>query len=175
MKRLRRPFEEEYLVEFGTGGSDFSMNGVVVHPLPEHWDEIVELYTDTNLTRPEDKLVAISGLAREIQKDTKDIYYAGLWGKDFERTLLWYIQMPQRTESWLPSPKAKTRALNFASRYGPRNQDCCCQRRRISQRMNIFWLDLSFNLRANFGMSIEGWEPFGLGRRVGRSGLRDRE
>jgi hypothetical protein len=69
MKRLRRPFEEEYLVEFGTGGSDFSMNGVVVHPLPEHWDEIVELYTDTNLTRPEDKLVAISGLAREVQKD----------------------------------------------------------------------------------------------------------
>ena len=67
------------------------------HPLPGHWDEIVELYTDTNLTRPEDKLVAISGLAREIQKDAKDIYYAGLWGKDFERTLLWYVQMPQRT------------------------------------------------------------------------------
>jgi hypothetical protein len=97
MKRVRRPFEEEYLAEFETAGSDFSMNGVIVHPLHEHWDEIVQLYTDTNLTRPEDKLVAISGLAREIQKETKDRYYAGLWAGDFERTLLWYLQIPQRT------------------------------------------------------------------------------
>jgi hypothetical protein len=83
------------------------MNGVIVHPLPDHWDEIVEMYTDANLTRPEDKLVAISGLVREIQKETKDVYCAGLWTKDFERNLLWYLNVPQmraleqyRAPSW---------------------------------------------------------------------------
>lgn len=96
MRRIRQPFEEDSPVGFKTAGPDASMNGAVVHPLSEHWDEIVELYMDTNLTRPEDKLVAISGLAREVQKETKDVYYAGLWRREFERTLLWYLHVPQR-------------------------------------------------------------------------------
>ncbi|KAF4636296.1 hypothetical protein G7Y89_g1777 [Cudoniella acicularis] len=65
-------------------------------PFREHWDEIVEFYTDTISTRPEDKLVAISGLAKEILGDSNDSYYAGLWGKDFARTSLWYLQTPQK-------------------------------------------------------------------------------
>jgi len=40
--------------------------------------------------------VAISGLAKEIQNETNDVYYAGLWKRDFKRTLLWYMKVPQR-------------------------------------------------------------------------------
>lgn len=71
--------------------------GITVDPLHEHWDEIVEAYTDANLTKAEDKLVAISGLAKEIFNDTKDAYYAGHWRKDFIRGLFWYVQHPKRT------------------------------------------------------------------------------
>ena len=51
---------------------------VVVYPLTKRLDQIVQLYTDANLTRANDKLVAISGLARETLKEVKDSYYAGL-------------------------------------------------------------------------------------------------
>jgi len=77
--------------------STLALNGVSVDPLPDHWEEIVELYTDTNMTRSEDKLVAISGVAREILKATSDQYYAGHWGKGFQKSLLWYLPAPQLT------------------------------------------------------------------------------
>ena len=51
---------------------------VIVYPLTKHLDQIVQLHTDANLTRANDKLVAISGLARETLKEVKDSYYAGL-------------------------------------------------------------------------------------------------
>ena len=47
------------------------------------------------MTKPEDKLVAISGLAREVQEFTKDLYCAGLWRKDLTRQLVWRMQKPQ--------------------------------------------------------------------------------
>jgi len=56
----------------------------------------VELYTDTSLTTPDDRHVAISGLAHEIQKHTKDAYFAGLWRKDILRGILWHLEVPQR-------------------------------------------------------------------------------
>jgi len=51
---------------------------VVIYPLSEHWDQIVQLHTNANLARADDKLVAISGLARETLKEVKDSYYTGL-------------------------------------------------------------------------------------------------
>lgn len=72
------------------------LGGTVVYPLSEHWDQIVQLYTGANLTRADDKLVAISGLARETLKEVKDSYYAGLWGSDFATNLLWYLPFQQR-------------------------------------------------------------------------------
>jgi hypothetical protein len=79
-----------------SGNSNLVLGGTVVYPLSEHWDQIVQLYTDANLTRADDKLVAISSLARETLKEVKDSYYAGLWGSDFATNLLWYLPFQQR-------------------------------------------------------------------------------
>jgi hypothetical protein len=53
------------------------------------WTWIVERYSTCKLTYAKDKLVAISGLARHIQKQTKDQYMAGMWRKDLEFHLCW--------------------------------------------------------------------------------------
>lgn len=108
IKTLKRDFgTENNLQGWQPPMSTMALNGVSVDPLPDHWEEIIELYSDTNMTRPEDKLVAISGVAREILKATSDQYYAGHWGKGFQKSLLWYLPAPQlispseyRAPSW---------------------------------------------------------------------------
>jgi len=75
---------------------NLDLRGPVFDPVYEHWDEVVEFYTDAVLTRPGDKLVAISGLADEALRDNEDRYCAGLWRNDFGRNLLWYVQTPQK-------------------------------------------------------------------------------
>ena len=49
-----------------TVGSGHELYGLNADPLHEHWLKIVETYTDAHMTKAEDKLIAISGLAREI-------------------------------------------------------------------------------------------------------------
>ena len=87
--------------------SGHELYGLDADPFHEHWLEIVETYTDAHITKPEDKLVAISGLAREVHGQTKDLYCAGIWEKDVIRQLLWRAQTPQpfrykayRAPSW---------------------------------------------------------------------------
>ena len=53
------------------------------------WSDVVRIYSTTNLTNPRDKLIALSGVARHIQKSTKDHYLAGLWLQDLIHTLGW--------------------------------------------------------------------------------------
>ncbi|KAG4439747.1 hypothetical protein IFR05_004769 [Cadophora sp. M221] len=53
------------------------------------WGEIVEKYSRSTLSFESDKLVAIAGLAVEIQRMVKDEYCAGLWKKNFLAQLLW--------------------------------------------------------------------------------------
>jgi hypothetical protein len=42
-----------------------------------------------SLTKREDKLPAISGLAKEVYQQTGFMYQAGIWLEDFQRGLLW--------------------------------------------------------------------------------------
>lgn len=67
----------------------------------------METYSDTNMTKPEDKLVAISGLAKEVRKNTVDLFCAGVWRRDLINQLLWRVQTSQgyggilyRASSW---------------------------------------------------------------------------
>lgn len=55
------------------------------------WHGIVFRYSRGQLTYTKDKLVAIGGLARAVQMNTKDSYLAGLWRKDLEYQLLWNV------------------------------------------------------------------------------------
>jgi hypothetical protein len=40
---------------------------------PLEWLTLVEMYTNCGLTRKEDKLIAIMGIAKKIQSHTRDI------------------------------------------------------------------------------------------------------
>jgi hypothetical protein len=73
------------------------------------WHWIVELYSECQLTYTKDKLIAISGLARIIQEQTRDQYVAGMWRKDLELQLCWFKSfgigqdqrvLPYRAPTW---------------------------------------------------------------------------
>ncbi|PVI07913.1 HET-domain-containing protein [Periconia macrospinosa] len=53
------------------------------------WHRIVEEYSKRDLTVPNDKLPAISGIANKIKAATKSRYLAGLWEKNLASDLLW--------------------------------------------------------------------------------------
>jgi hypothetical protein len=55
------------------------------------WADIVTDYTKRLLTRPEDKLIAISGIAKQIQDEIQGEYVAGLWREALPQQLLWFV------------------------------------------------------------------------------------
>jgi hypothetical protein len=66
------------------------------------WYKIVESYMPRELTRPEDMFAAISGIAREISRQTGFTYRAGIWLEDFHRGLLWAFHwQADRSDSYV--------------------------------------------------------------------------
>jgi Heterokaryon incompatibility protein (HET) len=56
------------------------------------WLSISRHYTSCDLTKPEDKLVAISAIAKKLSKVLEgDTYLAGLWKDDLVNQLLWRV------------------------------------------------------------------------------------
>ncbi|RTE83590.1 hypothetical protein BHE90_001850 [Fusarium euwallaceae] len=53
------------------------------------WECLVVQYSKTELTYGEDKLVALSGVAKLFQQTFKDRYLAGMWWSTFPRLLCW--------------------------------------------------------------------------------------
>lgn len=61
-----------------------------------NWPETIERYSRTKLTNDSDKLVAIAGLARELQAQTKDQYVVGMWRRSLLLDLFWWVDSPAR-------------------------------------------------------------------------------
>jgi hypothetical protein len=58
------------------------------------WCAVVEMYTKCALTRPGDKLVALSGLAHVYLEVTGDEYLSGLWKSQLIDFLTWFAIAP---------------------------------------------------------------------------------
>ena len=58
--------------------------------LLEYWDHIVTVYSRCQLTRGEDRLPALSGIAEKFSVKMEDRYLAGLWERDLHYGLAWY-------------------------------------------------------------------------------------
>lgn len=71
----------------------------------DKWWMIISHYSRCYITCSRDKLVALSGIAKEIHRRTKDQYVAGLWRKDIERHLCWRVDSPLAA---LPEYRAPT-------------------------------------------------------------------
>jgi hypothetical protein len=61
----------------------------ILNTLHLEWSKIVEHYSSCNLTKGEDKLIALSGLASRLQERLKDEYLAGMWRSCLLDSLLW--------------------------------------------------------------------------------------
>ncbi|EPE31160.1 hypothetical protein GLAREA_04127 [Glarea lozoyensis ATCC 20868] len=72
---------------------------------PGIWSDTVLSYSNGLLTRQEDKLVAISGVARLMQQVNKSEYLAGLWRENVEWQLLWSANSEPR--EWQATSKTK--------------------------------------------------------------------
>ena len=75
------------------------------HPTPYDWLTLVEMYTNCDLTREEDKLIAISGMARKLHSFTGNSWYAGLWSDQISFGLLW---LPAQSLSCPTTSRAPT-------------------------------------------------------------------
>ena len=53
------------------------------------WSDAITFYSRRLITRPADKLKALSGLAKVMQKETGDTYIAGMWSSCLLQQLLW--------------------------------------------------------------------------------------
>ncbi|KAH8800212.1 heterokaryon incompatibility protein-domain-containing protein [Xylogone sp. PMI_703] len=78
------------------------------------WTWAIENYSSCKLTYSKDKLIAISGIARHIQKQTGDQYIAGMWQKDLELQLCWRMGKSARRLAPYTAP-----TWSWASRDGP--------------------------------------------------------
>jgi len=80
------------------------------------WQNILESYAPRLLTMEDDKLPAVSGVAKYVQQAAKDQYFAGLWGSNMARDLLWRLENRR-------APPADWRAptWSWASRNGGLN------------------------------------------------------
>ena len=70
------------------------------------WLSIVERYSVTSLTKGEDKLVAISGIAKRMQGLLNDEYLAGLWRERLPSQLLWRVNSELVSDLHLTRPRS---------------------------------------------------------------------
>jgi len=57
----------------------------------EIWVNLVEIFGRCSITNPEDRLIAIAGVAKSLQPLLDDEYLAGLWKKDLPWNLVWTL------------------------------------------------------------------------------------
>ncbi|CAG8975341.1 hypothetical protein HYALB_00005671 [Hymenoscyphus albidus] len=96
------------------------------------WNDIVPDYSNRSMTKEQDKLVAISGLAKDIESEVHNYeknseYLAGLWERFLPHQLLWRLHrppigglIPLKTESYC-APTSFRRAHIFFPRTLPQS------------------------------------------------------
>ncbi|EON63210.1 hypothetical protein W97_02437 [Coniosporium apollinis CBS 100218] len=65
-------------------------NAIQLQLFRKHWTHIVWKYSLCDLTKAEDKLIALSGLAQRVRERTGFQYLAGLWLPNVLFDLMWY-------------------------------------------------------------------------------------
>jgi len=83
------------------------------------WFEIVETYSNCQLTKESDKLIALSGIARmvsERSRENDDLYLAGIWRSKLIPSLLWLVVNGKAADG---SPCQRTPAYGSADYVAP--------------------------------------------------------
>ena len=117
----------------------------------DFWERIVVMYSRCNLTKGDDKLIAISGMAENIHGDLgkTDRYLGGLWYNDLFAQLAWYLQHPTKAR---PEPyRAPT--WSWASMDGAISY--------LSDRYLTYWRDFTNTI---VGFDVDNLSPDEFGR-----------
>lgn len=78
------------------------------------WDKIVEAYSSSLLTIGDDKLIALSGIAKRQQAELNDQYLAGLWGSFLPSQLLWNVESCRQIDNSPSARSSKYRAPSWS-------------------------------------------------------------
>ena len=62
------------------------------------WPSIVMEFTRRDLTKPQDRLMAMAGLANYMEGESKDAWMGGLWYRDIAFQLLWIREQTDKSE-----------------------------------------------------------------------------
>ncbi|KAF5573368.1 tol [Fusarium pseudocircinatum] len=87
---------------FGPNGLDDAAHDAFL----SFWHELIRRYSTTNLSRNSDLLVALAGLAKQVQIKSQLTWSFGLWQEHLLRDMLWYIRggrgapCRQRSPAW---------------------------------------------------------------------------
>lgn len=90
--------------EFPSGAVERGSEATPKADLAQLWNNIVKNYTTNKLTYTSDKLVALSGIAKLIQRKLDDQYCAGLWKKNLVTQLLWHSVSDEQRLHLRPKP-----------------------------------------------------------------------
>ncbi|KAI9688290.1 MAG: hypothetical protein M1820_010287 [Bogoriella megaspora] len=97
--------------------------GRTVFDAQRRWYDIVSVYSALKLTRPSDRLPALSGIAKQVQDCGMGQYYAGLWEVTVLEDLLWSVS-PENAADPRPlawrAPSWSWASVDTAVGYGRR-------------------------------------------------------
>ena len=69
----------------------------------KRWHDIVEEFCPLGLSRERDHLIALAGLAAQMQSIRRSTYIFGLWSDSFALDLLWHVRSARKRISSIPS------------------------------------------------------------------------
>ena len=95
--------------------------GATDKDLQNIWHELIHYYTDLSLTKLSDRLVAILGLAKEMQPHRKGRYVAGLWQESMIADLAWEVYGWGAANSRPPQEETLAPTWSWAS------VNCACE------------------------------------------------
>ncbi|KAH9242161.1 hypothetical protein K456DRAFT_1857747 [Colletotrichum gloeosporioides 23] len=86
------------------------------------WYHILDYYNDCHLTKSDDKLVAISAIAKDMKKHLShlgesSVYLGGLWRSRMPRNLLWQVSNPAKRPKGYRAPSWSWASVDNASLF----------------------------------------------------------
>ncbi|GAW19314.1 hypothetical protein ANO14919_088000 [Xylariales sp. No.14919] len=89
---------QEVMTEDDLAFGRFGLEGI--QSLSDAWANTVHVYSRSKLTYVTDKLIALAGVAKYIQRQTNDEYLAGMWRNKLETQLLWQPIVSETTDAY---------------------------------------------------------------------------
>ncbi|KAF8969731.1 heterokaryon incompatibility protein-domain-containing protein, partial [Flammula alnicola] len=106
--------QSDYILFTIAKDTSASGGGVADDKLRERWEQILSSYTRCKITVPNDKLVALAGVAEVFQSISQDDYLAGLWRRTLLNDLLWKPFGPIGPDEVLPPRPVEYRAPTWS-------------------------------------------------------------